>query len=134
METDLIISQINEIQRAANEAFEQKKISPFMTHFDEQLKYSIANGSVWTKKELGVQTEKFFSNAKQISKEYYRVKSSFENGVFVEKIASKIVINKSVLAVFSKKQTIQTEEVFHWKEISGQWRVTEASLILEEKY
>jgi len=133
METDLIISAINDIHQQTDAAFEKKDVEAFSKSLDDTLKYTNADGSVFNKKELTDETEKYFRNTKDISTTYYRIKSTFEDGVFIEKIARKSVVHIKKL-LFSKKQTIQTEEIFNWKKINGEWKATAIEITLEEKY
>jgi len=134
METDLMIDEIDSIHKKANLAFEHKDISAYMSQFDENLKYSNADATTLTKNELSLQTENYFKRIKDITTTYYRIKSSFEDETFTEKIARKSIVHLKNLIIFSKKQTIQTEEIFHWKKINGEWKVLEVEVALEEKY
>ncbi|MFC3561078.1 hypothetical protein [Pedobacter jamesrossensis] len=133
METDLIIKEIDAIHKKADFAFENKNISDYIIQFDDSITYKNAEALTFDKKELINQTEKYFRKTKSISTTYYRIKSSIENEVFTEKIARKSIIYlKGIL--FSKKQTIQTEEVLKWKNINGEWKVVGFEITLEEKY
>jgi len=133
METDLITAEIDTIHQKANLAFERKDIGIYMSQFDDSIQYTNANATVYDRKELVYQTEKYFKKTKEISTTYYRIKSSFENEIFTEKIARKsIVFEKGI--VFAKKQTVQTEEIFNWKRIDGTWKAIGVQVVLEEKY
>ena len=133
METDLITKEIDAIHKKADSAFQDKNISDYISHFEENVTYKNVDASTFDKKELIYETEKYFKKTKSINTTYYRIKSSIENDAFTEKIARKsIVYIKGLL--FSKKQTIQTEEIFHWKKINEDWKVIEVEITLEEKY
>jgi hypothetical protein len=134
METDLIISAINEIHQKADQALENKDVTAYTAIFDEDLTYTPAEGVTLNKRDYTIDLKKYFGNLKEIHTSYYRIKSSFENEVFTEKIARKSVVLKPNLLVFSKKQTIQTEEIYHWKNIRGEWKVIAVEVVLEEKY
>ena len=134
METDLIISEINEQHKKANTALENKDAGCYMSIFDDSLTYTTADQTKLNKLEYSTETEKNFRRVKRIETSHYRIKSSFENEIFIEKIARKSVIIKPKFLVLSKKQTIQTEEIFHWKNISGEWKVIAVEVVLEEKY
>lgn len=134
METDLIVNEIDVIHKKANLAFEHKDILAYMDHFDDSLKYQNADATTVTIDELRNQTEKYFKTIKDVNTTYYRIKSSFENEIFTEKIARKSIVYLKNLIIFSKKQTIQTEEIFHWKKINSKWKIMEAEVVLEEKY
>lgn len=133
METDLIIKEIDAIHKKADSAFENKNISDYISCFDENVTYRNADATAFDKKELIYQTERYFRKTKGINTTYYRIKSSIENDVFMEKIARKSIVYLKGL-LFSKKQTIQTEEIFHWKKINQEWKVIEVEITLEEKY
>jgi len=133
METDLI-KTLEEIHTKIDSAFEKRNISNYMSHFDEHLKYSDANMATYNKEEFMYQTEKLFKKAKYISTAYYRLKSSFGPEILTEKIARKTVLQLKNFFFFSKKQTIQTEEIFHWKIIAGEWKITAVEIVLEERY
>jgi len=98
------------------------------------LKYATADSSSFDKKEFAQNLEKYFKSIKDYKTSHYRIKSSFENDIFTEKIARKSVIIKPNLLVFSKKETIQTEDVYHWKNINGEWKIVAVEVVLEEKY
>lgn len=134
MENDLIISAINELHKKANTALENKDADTYTLIFDESLVYTKADGIKLDKKEYSIDIERYFRRIKRMETSYYRIKSSFENEVFTEKIARKSIIIKPRLLILSKKQTIQTEEIFHWKSISNKWKVVAVELVLEEKY
>jgi len=133
METDLIINEIDAIHKKADVAFENKNISDYIVQFDESITYKNADATTFDKKELINETEKYFRRTKGISTTYYRIKSAVENDIFIEKIARKSIIYIKGL-LFTKKQTIQTEEIFHWKKLNAQWKVVEVEITLEEKY
>lgn len=133
METDLIIKEIDAIHQKANSAFENKNISDYTSRFDENVTYKNADATAFDKKELIYQTEKYFKKTKSINTTYYRIKSSIENDVFTEKIARKSIVYLKGL-LFSKKQTIQTEEIFQWKKLNEEWKIIEVEITLEEKY
>ncbi|MFW0714790.1 hypothetical protein [Pedobacter sp. N23S346] len=132
MEID-IITEIDTIHQKANSAFERKDIGIYMSQFDDGIHYTNADATVYDRKDLVYQTEKYFKKTKEISTTYYRIKSSFENEFFTEKIARKSIVFEKGL-VFAKKKTVQTEEVFNWKKINGNWKVTAVQVVLEEKY
>jgi len=133
MEIDLITQELDPIHQKANLAFERKDISLYMNLFDNSIRYTKADATVYDRKELLYQTESFFKKTKNISSSYYRIKSSIEGEVISEKIARKsIVYTKGLL--FAKKQTIQTEEVFQWRKIQDTWKVISVQVVLEEKY
>jgi len=134
METDLIISAINELHKKANSALENKNADAYNSVFDDSLTYTQANGVKLGMKAHKAETEKYFRRIKQIETSQYRIKSSFEHGIFTEKIARKSIILKPKLFIFSKKQTIQTEEIFHWKNTNNEWKVVAVEVVLEEKY
>ncbi|RYD75963.1 MAG: hypothetical protein EOP55_12410 [Sphingobacteriales bacterium] len=134
METDLIISEINEQHKKANTALENKDAGSYMYIFDDSLTYTTADQTKLNKLEYSTETEKYFRRIKRIETGHYRIKSSLEGDVFTEKIARKSVIIKPKLLILSKKQTIQTEEIFQWKNISGEWKVIAVEVVLEEKY
>lgn len=133
METDLIIKEIDAKHKKADLAFENKNISEYVSCFDENVIYKNADTTVFNKMELTSETEKYFKKTKSISTTYYRIKSSVENEIFTEKIARKSIVNLKGL-LFSKKQTIQTEEIFRWKKLNQEWKVIEFEITLEEKY
>lgn len=134
METDLIISTINDLHKKANSALENKYAANYLSVFDDSLLYTNADQTKLDKQAYSNEIEKFFRRTKRIETSQYRIKSSFENDVFTEKIARKSIIIKPNLLVLSKKQTIQTEEIFHWKNINGEWKVFAVDIVLEEKY
>lgn len=134
METDLIISAINEIHKKADQALESKDLTAYTEMFDDGLSFTPAEGPTLNKRDYVLDLKKHIGNLKKIHTSYYRIKSSFENEVFTEKIARKSVILKPNLLIFSKKQTIQTEEIYHWKNIKGEWKVIAIEIVLEEKY
>ena len=134
MEIDAIISIIDAQHKDANEALEAKDVKRYMKHFDENLKYIKADAVGLNKNQLAIELEKYFKGVKEYRTSQYRVKSSFENGVFTEKIARKSIIIKPTLILFSKKQTIQTEEIYRWESSTGEWKIVEVEVVLEEKY
>ena len=133
MEIDLIINELDTIHQKANLAFERKDISLYMSQFDDGIQYTNADATVYDRKELVYQTEKYFKKTKEISTTHYRLRSSIDGEIVSEKIARKTVVQVKGL-VFSKKQTIQTEEIFQWKNMGGNWKVIAVQVILEEKY
>jgi len=134
METDLIISAIDDLHKKANAAFENKDATLYLAIFDDSLIYSNADQTKLDKQAYSNEIEKYFRRSKRIETSQYRIKSSFENDVFTEKIARKSIIIKPNLLMLSKKQTIQTEEIFHWKNINDEWKVIAVEIVLEEKY
>lgn len=134
METDLIISAINEIHKKADQALENKDVTAYTAMFDDSLTYTPAEGIALNKRDYTIDLKKYFSHIKEIHTSYYRIKYSFEDEVFTEKIARKSVILKPRLLIFSKKQTIQTEEIYDWKNVKGEWKVMAIEITLEEKY
>ncbi|MCZ4223860.1 hypothetical protein [Pedobacter rhodius] len=134
METDLIISAINELHKKANAALESRDATTYTSIFDESFTYTRADGIKLDKKDYSNDIERYFRRIKRMETSHYRIKSSFENEVFTEKIARKSIIIRSKLLLLSKKQTIQTEEIFHWKNIDNEWKVIAVEVVLEEKY
>ena len=134
METDSIISAINEIHQKADQALERKDVTAYTSIFNEGFTYTPAEGAGLNKRDYTIDLKKYFGQIKEIHTSYYRIKSSFESEIFTEKIARKSVILKPNLLIFSKKQTIQTEEICHWKNIKGEWKVIAIEITLEEKY
>lgn len=133
MEIDLITAEIDTIHQRVNLAFERKDMAIYMSQFDDGIRYTNADATVYDRKDLVYQTEKYFKKTKEISTTYYRIKSSFENQIFTEKIARKSIVFEKGL-MFAKKKTVQTEEIFNWKKIDGNWKVTGIEVVLEEKY
>lgn len=133
MEIDLIINELDTVHQKANLAFERKDISLYMSQFDDGIQYSNADATVYDRKELVYQTEKYFKKTKEISTTHYRLRLSIDGEIVSEKIARKTVVQVKGI-VFSKKQTIQTEEIFQWKNMGGNWKVIAVQVILEEKY
>jgi len=133
MEIDLITAEIDTIHQKANLAFERKDIAVYMSQFADSIQYTNADATVYDRKELVYQTESYFKKTKEITTTYYRIKSSFENEVFTEKIARKSIIFEKGL-LFAKKKTVQTEEIFSWKKIDNHWKVFSVQVVLEEKY
>lgn len=134
METDLIISAINDIHKGANENLQNKDAENYALIFDDALRYTLADKTTLNKRDYIYDLNQFFKSAKSFETSHYRIKSSLEDEIFTEKIARKSVIVKPNLLVFSKKQTIQTEEVYRWKNISNEWKVVSVEVVLEEKY
>lgn len=134
METDLILSAINEIHHKANQALENKDVTAYTAMFDDTLSFTPFEKPAINKRDYTIDLKKYFSGTKEIHTSYYRIKSSVEDDIFTEKIARKSVLLKPKLLVFSKKQTIQTEEIYHWKNIKGEWKVIAIEIVLEEKY
>ena len=133
MEIDLITAEIDTIHQKVNLAFERKDMAIYMSQFDDGIRYTNADATVYDRKDLVYQTEKYFKKTKKISTTYYRIKSSFEKQIFTEKIARKSIVFEKGL-MFAKKKTVQTEEIFNWKKIDGNWKVTGIEVVLEEKY
>ena len=133
MEIDLITAEIDTIHQKVNLAFERKDMAIYMSQFDDSIRYTNADATVYDRKDLVYQTEKYFKKTKEISTTYYRIKSSLENQIFTEKIARKSIVFEKGL-MFAKKKTVQTEEIFNWKKIDGNWKVTGIEAVLEEKY
>ncbi|ARS41803.1 hypothetical protein CA265_19960 [Sphingobacteriaceae bacterium GW460-11-11-14-LB5] len=134
MDTDLIISAINELHKKADQALESKDLTAYTAMFDDRLSFTPAEGTALNKRDYTIDLKKYFGNLKEIHTSYYRIKSSMEDDIFTEKIARKSVLLKPNLLIFSKKQTIQTEEIYHWKNINGEWKVIAIEIVLEEKY
>lgn len=134
METEQIKTEIDALQKALNVAFEEKQLENYMGYFSEEIKYSNFDGTVLNKTALAKQTKDIFERAKSIFTEYYRLKSSFDDEIFTEKIARKSKIKNKLLFLFSKTQTIQSEEIYHWQKFNSGWKVTGVELVLEEKY
>ncbi|MFC4211941.1 nuclear transport factor 2 family protein [Pedobacter lithocola] len=130
METDLI----NDTHKKVNAALESKDSTAFETVFAENLEYIQADGKTLTKAEYIADLDKTFRKTKSLQTSQYRIKSSFEHEIFTEKIARKSVIIKPKMIILTNKQTIQTEEVFHWKVMDGEWKVVKVEVILEERY
>lgn len=133
MEIDLIINELDTMHQKANLAFERKDIGLYMSQFDDGIQYTNADATVYDRKELVYQTEKYFKKTKEISTTHYRIKASIDGEIVSEKIARKTVIQVKGI-VFSKKQTVQTEEIFQWKNMGGNWKVIAVEVVLEEKY
>jgi hypothetical protein len=134
METDLIIAAIDKIHQNANQALAHKDANDFISHFDDALNYTDAAGTSLSKKQLLAELERSFRNIKSYQTSHYRVKSAEEDGIFTEKIARKSILIKPKLFLFTKKQTIQTEEINHWKNINGKWKIIAVEIVLEEQY
>lgn len=134
METDLIISKLNELHKSANIALENKDVTASTMDFGADFYYTQADGIKMNKADYQIYLEKYFRSIKKIESSYYRIKSAYENEILTEKIARKSVIIKSNLLGFSKKQTIQTEEIYHWKNINDAWKTVAVEIVLEERY
>ncbi|UKT63620.1 nuclear transport factor 2 family protein [Pedobacter mucosus] len=134
MKVDSIISTIDQIHKNMNTALELKDVKTYISALYESFKLTLAEGKILDKEEYSADLEKQFKGIKEFRTTQYRIKSSFENEIFTERIARKSVITKSNYIIFSKKETIQTEENFHWKNINGEWKVLAIELLLEEKY
>lgn len=134
METDLIISAINQLHQKANQALENKDTEVHVYLLDDSFTYSPAEGVAVNKRDYIIDMKKYLKGLKSFQTSYYRIKSNIEDGIFTEKIARKSVVLKTNLILFSKKQTIQTEEIYHWKNIEGEWKVITLETTLEEKY
>ncbi|RBQ05789.1 hypothetical protein [Pedobacter miscanthi] len=134
METDLILSTVNEIHQKASQALENKDVAAYMAIFDDALSFTPFEKPAINKRDYTVDIKKYFSGTKEIHTSYYRIKSSVGEDIFTEKIARKSVLLKPRLLILSKKQTIQTEEIYHWKNIKGEWKVIALEIVLEEKY
>ncbi|GGH13839.1 hypothetical protein [Pedobacter zeae] len=134
METDLILSAINELHQKANQALENKDVTAYTAMFGNDLSFTPFEKPTINKRDFTIDLKKYFSGIKEIQTSHYRIKSSVEGGIFTEKIARKSVILKPKLLVFTKKQTIQTEEIYHWKISKGEWKVIALEIVLEEKY
>jgi len=134
METDLILSAINELHQKADQALESKNVTAYTAMFDDGLSFTPFEKPTINKRDFTIDLKKYFSGIKEIQTSRYRIKSSIEDDIFIEKIARKSVILKPNLLIFSKKQTIQTEEIYYWKNIKGEWKVIALEIVLEEKY
>ena len=134
MENDLIISTIDALHKKEDAALREKDAEVYFSIFDPSFEYTGANSITLNLRDYKADIQSLFRNAKSIETSHYRIKSSFENEVFTEKIARKTIIIKPNLLIFSKKQTIQTEEVYQWKNIGGEWQAVAIEVILEEKY
>ncbi len=134
METDLIISAINDIHKRADQAIESKDLTAYTTIFDDHLSFTPFEKPTINKRDFTIDLKKYFNDAKTIETSHYRIKFSIEDDIFTEKIARKSVILKPNLLIFSKKQTVQTEEIYHWKNIKGEWKIVALEIVLEEKY
>lgn len=134
METDIILSQLNSIRQKANEALLQKNLKEYANNFSELLKYTDINAEVFTKKLFIENLEKYLKSVTDLTIEEYRIKHYMEGDVIIEKIAKKSVSKVKTLLLFSKKQTIQTEENIKWQNNNGKWEIFEIEITLEEKY
>jgi hypothetical protein len=133
METDLIISAIDALHKNADQAMQLKDDTYFHV-FDPSFQFTGSDNKTLNLRDYKAEIQGFFRRAKSIETSHYRIKSSIENEIFTEKIARKSVIIKPNLLVFSKKQTIQTEEIYQWRNLGGEWKVISIEVVLEEKY
>lgn len=134
METDIIISEIDALHKKQDVALQAKDADQYFLIFDPSFQFTGSNSVTLNLRDYKADIQSFFRNSKSIETSHYRIKSAFENEVFTEKIARKSIIIKPNLLVFSKKQTIQTEEVYQWKNVGGEWKVLAVEVVLEEKY
>ncbi|WP_231460609.1 MULTISPECIES: hypothetical protein [unclassified Pedobacter] len=134
METDLIISEIDAIHRKIDLALEQKDVGAYAYFLDESIDYKNADGTILDKAGLFEEVKRYFDSLKSLSTSHYRIKSSFDNEIFIEKIARKSVVHQSNLLIFTKKKTTQTEEIYQWKQFGPEWKVISIEITLEEKY
>lgn len=134
MDIDLIISVINPLHQKADQAFQDKDIETYASIFDYNFEFKGSDAKPVNLRDYKLDIQSLFKNSKSIETSHYRIKSSFEDGMFTEKVARKSVIIKPKLLLLTKKQTIQTEEVYHWKNVNGEWKVMAIEVLLEEKY
>ncbi|MCX3264667.1 nuclear transport factor 2 family protein [Pedobacter agri] len=134
METDIIISEIDALHKKQDVALQAKDADHYFLIFDPSFQFTGSNSVTLNLRDYKADIQSLFRNSKSIETSHYRIKSAFENEVFTEKIARKSIIIKPNLLVFSKKQTIQTEEVYQWKNVGGEWKVLAVEVVLEEKY
>jgi ABC-type transporter MlaC component len=134
METTAILSEINQLYQKAIQSLQQKDLEIYSSYFNNDLKYVLADGQVFDKKSFINYLENQFKSTKILSLEYYSIKASQEGDILTEKIAKKIVSKVNAFILFSKKQTIQTEEIFKWRNDNGKWKIFEVEITLEEKY
>ncbi len=134
METDIIISEIDALHKKQDVALQAKDADQYFLIFDPSFQFTGSNSATLNLRDYKADIQSLFRNSKSIETSHYRIKSAFENEVFTEKIARKSIIIKPNLLVFSKKQTIQTEEVYQWKNVGGEWKVLAVEVVLEEKY
>lgn len=134
METDIILSQLNSIRQKAKEALMQKNLEDYASNFSEELKYTDINAAVFTKKLYLENLENYLKSVTDLTIEQYRIKHFMEGEVIIEKIAKKSVSKVKTFLLFSKKQTIQTEENIKWQINNGKWEIFEVEITLEEKY
>lgn len=134
METDIIISEIDALHKKQDVALQAKDADQYFLIFDPSFQFTGSNSVTLNLRDYKADIQSLFRNSKSIETSHYRIKSTFENEVFTEKIARKSIIIKPNLLVFSKKQTIQTEEVYQWKNVGGEWKVLAVEVVLEEKY
>ena len=134
METDLIISAIDALHKKADQAMQLKDGDTYFQVFDSSFQFTGSDYKTLNLRDYKAEIQGFFRRAKSIETSHYRIKSSIENEIFTEKIARKSVIFKPNLLVFSKKQTIQTEEIYQWRNLGGEWKVIAVEVVLEEKY
>jgi len=134
METDIIISEIDALHKKQDVALQAKDADQYFLIFDPSFQFTGSNSVTLNLRDYKADIQSLFRNSKSIETSHYRIKSAFENEVFTEKIARKSIIIKPNLLVFSKKQTIQIEEVYQWKNVGGEWKVLAVEVVLEEKY
>ena len=134
METDLIISEIDAIHKKIDLALQQKDVGAYMYFLDESIDYKNADGTIFNKTELSDGIKRHFKSLKSLSTSHYRIKSSFDNEIFTEKIARKSVVHQSNMLIFTKKKTTQTEEIYQWKKFGNEWKAISIEITLEEKY
>jgi len=134
METDLVISAIDALHKNADQALQLKEDDTYFDMFDPSFQFTGSDHTTLNLRDYKAEIQSFFRRAKSIETSHYRIKSSVENEIFTEKIARKSVIIKTNLVLFSKKQTIQTEEIYQWRNLGGEWKVISIEVVLEEKY
>jgi len=134
METDLVISAIDALHKNADHALQSKEDDTYFDMFDPSFQFTGSDHTTLNLRDYKAEIQSFFRRAKSIETSHYRIKSSVENEIFTEKIARKSVIIKTNLVLFSKKQTIQTEEIYQWRNLGGEWKVISIEVVLEEKY
>ncbi|WP_316798724.1 hypothetical protein [Pedobacter frigidisoli] len=134
MDIDSTISDINALHQKSNQAFQDKDMETYAAIFDYNFEFKGVDAKPVNLRDYKLDIQSLFKNSKSLETSHYRIKSSFEDGIFTEKIARKSVIIKSNLILLTKKETIQTEEVYHWKNVNGEWKVISIEVVLEEKY
>ncbi len=134
METELLLATINETHQKLNQALENKDAAAYLKYFDQSLQYTGADSITLDKHAFATELKRNFSRFINIHTSHYRIKSSFSDVVFTEKIARKSIIKARKLLIFSKKQTVQTEEIYHWQNIENEWRIVKVEIVLEENY